>query len=142
MKKLILITLLALSGSVFAQGNLQFNAVKYFTFSVTQPNSVVHAEQITNITVPANKVWKIESANSSYIVPAANYASIVNGGRILIDGRVIWEAYSSSSTIFYTPTLPMWLPAGSYTLSMRTSATSNGYQYVGSVTAIEFNIVP
>jgi len=108
-----------------AQGNLQFN----------QPIL------ITNVlsTVPAGKVWKIESftPSSAYQVHGGNpiaFQITING-----DNRIVGMPaglnynYNSGSHSAVIHSLPIWLPAGS------TLVSGTG---VSMISVIEFNLVP
>jgi len=119
-----------------AQGNLQFNQVKYFQFNCTQSGGSVFTESLQTVTVPAGKVWKIESANCGSYSPTTNSLIYSSGGRVLLDSRLIVDV--SSNTGF----LPFWIPAGTYTIGIRSMSLTNGVQFLGSMSAIEFNIVP
>jgi len=137
----VFLSLLFMSVSMqhcLAQGNLQFNQVKYFQMTVSQVGSSACSESSQVITVPAGKVWKIEMATSSAYFSASNSTSFNNGGSINLDGKIIFNAASASNST----QLPFWIPAGSYTLSLKSNFISNGYVFIGSVSAIEFNIVP
>ncbi len=130
MKK-VLLFFVFVSISVIAktQGNLQFNQVKLVS---------------TLETVPAGKVWKVESAHynggaiyglsKSSIHPLSSLttfglmAYLINGSTIHIFGG----AFGSSSTNFVSP-FPFWLSAGT------TLEVSNNMQYLS---VIEFNIIP
>ncbi len=142
MKKIVSITLLvAILSFVFttrslAQGNLQFNQVKYMQFSVTQVGTSSYTDATVNITVPANKVWKIETLTSSTYISSNNLLTFSNGGRIAIDNRLLFDANSNVQV------MPHWLPPGTYTLSIRSTTLTNGTPFYGSLSAIEFNVVP
>ena len=116
---------LLVSVSLKAQGNLQFN----------QPIL------ITNVlsTVPAGKVWKIESftPSSAYQVHGGNpiaFQITING-----DNRIVGMPaglnynYNSGSHSAVIHSLPIWLPAGS------TLVSGTG---VSMISVIEFNLVP
>ena len=148
MKKLIFLFLTTaccfLPAFTSAQGNLQFNAVKFYELSVTQVGSATATESTVSITVPAGKVWKIESAVSNSYDPVTLGSTLVSNraGVILINGKVIFQASMNLNLPYFSqPILPMWLPAGTYTLSIKSSFLSNGNEYVGAVSAIEFNVV-
>jgi hypothetical protein len=129
----LLILTCALSSSLFAQGNLQFNQVK-----------LVSAVQ----TVPTGKVWKIESIiYNTQIVTATAWPDSYNGtttnveaANILLNGVSITTrkssssaAYQNANSLVWETKLPIWLPAGT------TLASSTG---VYSLSIIEFNIIP
>lgn len=136
MKKTFLTTILAvITVAAFAQGNLQFNQVKLVTAQET---------------VPAGKVWKVESViynipddqSSAQTSTFSGCGSIsyfrstsisVNGISTKIGQGTTTAAYSNLSyTHTYTP-LPFWLPAGS---------TLSGGPCLNQVSVIEFNVVP
>jgi hypothetical protein len=137
--------LLVFHSSSFAQGNLQFNAVKYYELSVTQPTSGTFLESTQSITVPAGKVWKIESASGAAFVSSTNQSTLTSAPLVLLDGRIIFQTTYGTAVLSMTPNiLPLWLPAGTYTLSVKssTSTAAPGYTFYGYVSALEFNIVP
>jgi hypothetical protein len=125
---------IAISGGSFAQGNLQFNQVKLVT---------------NQETVPAGKVWKVESViynipSGSNTYQVANYGdcspSDINKSAIVVDGTPTKVGqgttplgnYGATYTHTYTM-LPLWLPAG---------ATLSGGTCLNKVSVIEFNIIP
>lgn len=125
MKTAVFFFCLSLGMLAQAQGNLQFN----------QPIL------ITNVlsTVPAGKVWKIESftPSSAYQVHGGNpiaFQITING-----DNRIVGMPaglnynYNSGSHSAVIHSLPIWLPAGS------TLVSGTG---VSMISVIEFNLVP
>jgi hypothetical protein len=140
MKQIMLLHFLCFSLLCLAQGNLQFNQVKII--------SNTDAPQ----TVPAGKVWKIESvfANEHDVYPAAT--SGVNQSFFSSCGiaSMFYYYYGRYLAINNIPLsfgvhgngeqmtqLPIWVPAGA-TICMCTNSTycARGYS------AIEFNVVP
>jgi len=126
---------LLLAGSAFGQGNLQFNQVRLIS---------------TSQTVPAGKVWKVESALiSNILTPAATQSHmntngaymLVNGNSIAVSGTyaswgtpaVTWNASGTMTTSGGLTTFPLWLPAGT------TLAASTNVTYLS---VMEFNITP
>jgi hypothetical protein len=124
--------LLLCTGIINAQGTLQFNRVVLVT---------------TQQTVPAGKVWKVESVvvpisanNPSYASSGSascgssffrNHTFRVNGVETKAGNGsmpIVNTGYEAS----YTP-LPLWLPAG---------ATLDGGPCNIQVSVIEFNILP
>jgi hypothetical protein len=123
---------------LFSQGNLQFNQVLLLTGTGT---------------VPASKVWKVESVLSSSTLAAYNdNTSSVNtvSLNILVNGITVTVERSSVGIGSQTGSagvmraywgyasggvtrLPFWLPAGS-TLAPSTNAMG--------VSVIEFNVLP
>jgi hypothetical protein len=118
----IFIVMLSLlfTNDVKAQGNLQFNQVILVDLGPSGSQS---------ISVPAGKVWKIES------VGIASNGS--NNGVYLRNSGAQAIAHFSNVTNAYSTTLPFWLPA-SYSGSFLNSTSS----YRTSVSIIEFNVVP
>lgn len=131
---LLLCCLAALKQEAVAQGNLQFNRVVFMEMSVAQTSTTVYSETSQSITVPANKVWKIESASGTSLVPSSLQTG-AGAGYMLINGEVISLGSNGSW-------LPVWLPAGTYTLTLRSSIQNTAFTFSGFISVIEFNIVP
>ncbi len=112
MKKLLLIFALVCSNIVWSQGNLQFNQVLILD-AIPAPGNAV--------TVPAGKVWKIESValsnNNAYF-------------------QINWGGTSyfvlNNSSLYAN--LPFWLPSNE---SVSLVGSTNA-----KVSIIEFNVVP
>lgn len=144
-RSVVIITAALFCISAKAQGNLQFNAVKFYELSVTQVGSTTATESTVSITVPVGKVWKIESAVSNSYDPATGSSTLSSNraGMILINGKIIFQSSMNLNYPYFSqPILPMWLPAGTYTLSIKSSFLTNGAEYLGAFSAIEFNVVP
>lgn len=107
------------SQQAFAQGNLQFNQVINYTLVGGTAQS---------FTVPAGKVWKIEAV-------AMDYTNTPNIHMRTPANQIVASFFTSSS---YNNPLPYWLPSG-YTGNFY---LSNSGTYRGSVSIIEFNVVP
>jgi len=119
---------------VSAQGSLQFNQVKLVT---------------TQQTVPANKVWKVESViysvgvdDTPFIYSGSqsclgysrrNYSISIDGTLTKVGNLASGYANSGNDWYFMTTSLPVWLPAGS---------TLSGGPCNNKISVIEFNIVP
>lgn len=122
MKKLALLFLLFLCiNTANAQGNLQFNQVILYTLDVDTPQS---------FTVPAGKVWKIESASSGY------YSSSV----YLRDASGNTLATLYANNLDYRVHYPYWLPSGFSGDFRRLGNTSSGPK--ATVSILEFNVIP
>lgn len=122
----------------FAQANLQFNRVVIVETDFAVPNSNSYNFTEMSFTVPAGKVWKVESAHGTY--ESNNSTNLSYGAfvQIMIDKKLI-HYYNSG---VYT-NLPMWLPEGTYTLKVvMSSSGSVGHHVYGGFTGIEFNVVP
>jgi hypothetical protein len=126
MKRLIIVFCLCLAGiflNGFSQGTLQFNQVLWFQ---------LEDEVSFPISVPAGKVWKIESAAIN-----AGSSQMFVYLRNSTDETV---AILEKGTDDYTQPLPYWLPSG-YTGSFYFWYSSTG-PYRASVSIIEFNVIP
>jgi len=130
MKKLIIaIACLAGSTCIKAQNNLQFNrAVIIRGDSISNcssgcPDTIL----FQRFTVAPNKVLKIESIN---FVPG-NYF-------LFLDNTPFYK-----TTTGLTPTFPIWLPSGTYSIYFGTFNSSNSAagQYAYLLSALEFNVV-
>ncbi len=107
----------------FAQGNLQFNQVILYDIPGNTSQS---------ITVPAGKVWKIESASTSH--PCNSIYLLNSSGQYIAQLYIPGNANLSSSSL----TLPYWLPS-SFSGSFR---VGDNCVNRGSVSIIEFNVIP
>lgn len=127
MKKLIFVLVFFVSLGANAQGNLQFNQVLKVSATVE--------------TVPAGKVWKIESYQQSNVSGTSNSTSTCDVARVrpyIIDGQIyhnIKNIASGNAGYVYTAEnrMPIWLRAG------QTAATSCPSDFLS---VIEFNVVP
>jgi hypothetical protein len=141
MKILFLSFFLVLCPLLYSQGNLQFNQVVVTPFSspfaAGQQSTVLRAANPSSITVPAGKVWKIESA----CMTAGDATSkFVNPGDYLfLDNFLLWGTIGNGA-VPADITFPIWLSAGTYNL--RVTYTSANNSYTGAISAIEFNIIP
>ena len=139
MKILILALFSALSSQLYSQGNLQFNQVKLVS---------------TIETVPAGKVWKVESAvfmggspfcigtgtNTSCGPGSMQSTGFVGDMSFQVNGQINYlytnlgqPGSSASYASQGYSTFPIWLPAGS------TLAASTNMRYLS---VLEFNIIP
>ena len=129
--KILIFSLFLLPFSfLFSQGNLQFNAVKRVTNSAT----VVYGGIVSvgSITVPADKVWKIESGSIINTQLATNTF-------LFIDNQILWSLSGANNQILYSP--PIWLPAGTYSIGLQNS-TGGTQSFTTKISAVEFNIIP
>jgi hypothetical protein len=117
MKRVLVLTLFLLNlTTFFAQGNLQFNQVITSAFA---------SGNVTPVTVPAGKVWKLE--NCMLNTPSNAYTYMLYNG-VYYNLR---QQLSSSQVANF----PFWLSAGS-------TVTFGGGSTGGIISIIEFNIVP
>ena len=129
-KALLILSLIVLIIGAKAQGNLQFNAVKRFTNnSLTVANGV--NVSAGSITVPADKVWKIESG-SCIVTTGSPFLScaLSIGNQLLFCGGTFFQSQ------------PIWLPAGTYSVFIYNGSGSGTYTFMTNISAIEFNIIP
>jgi hypothetical protein len=111
MKTFLFLLVLFFLGSYNAQGNLQFNQVLVLDGNQNTPT----------YTVPAGKVWKVESATIS---SGSGYLALsINGSGAAI------VSYANGGN-----NLPFWLPGG-------TLIGFYIYQ-TGKVSVLEFNVIP
>ena len=109
-KSILIISLIAVSLITKAQGNLQFSQVITGSGAMSASNSPI-------LTVPSNKVYKIEAVNLD-----GNIHAMVNGVGV------------STSLHF-----PFWLKAGDTFYINAANAGTGTYNYQYSI--IEFNII-
>ena len=140
MKGLLVFAVSALlSVAAMAQSNLQFNQAKIIKLSYTVPNNNSYQAYSEPITVPAGKVWKIESVIGSQ-QGSTNYISPTT--TVTLDGVILFF-YSSSTGNYQAAPLPIWLPEGTYNLGMVSpSSISTDSTMTCRISAIEFNLVP
>jgi hypothetical protein len=131
MKKIII--LFSLFSSIyidgFSQGNLQFNKVIFKNCSFYPPSFS------DSLIVPANKVWKIESAG--LYRPSGGFSDM--GKRLTLGALTLDFVEYVSTTMMANLTkssFPIWLPEGKYFIG------AGGLQTSASLSIIEFNIVP
>jgi hypothetical protein len=104
-------------GALKAQGNLQFNQIINLPFTVSNT---------TPVTVPAGKIWKIESCMLTTV--SNSYAFMLYNG-VIYNMR---QQLSSAHNVNF----PFWLASG-------TSVTFGANGGAGGLLSIiEFNIVP
>ncbi len=133
MRTILCFVYIIIFGFLYAQGNLQFNQVKLVS---------------TQETVPAGKVWKVESVIYNIAPTATGYQSgagscssnsyestaIEVAGVPTKVGQGTQPA--SYSNLVYTHSytiLPLWLPAGT---------NLSGGTCLNKISVIEFNIIP
>jgi len=118
MKYIVVLFFALLFNEAHAQGNLQFNQVINMAFT---------GANTTPVTVPAGKVWKIESCMLN--TPSNNYAYMLYNG-VYYNMR---QQLSSAHNVNF----PFWLASG-------TSVTfgGNGGGAGGMLSILEFNIIP
>ena len=145
----LLVMMLLLGVKVSAQGNLQFNQVINLNLS-----GVINAGlsgnllvQTLNVTVPANKVWKIEGAttriNSSTSSPIYGL-SASNKPYIFLDNNLIGFLNLSTGVLVTSVSMPFWISSGNHTFQLVADISSSGspQQIYGMISALEFNVLP
>lgn len=110
--------LFGFSPSASAQGNLQFNQVIFYDLAANGTQA---------ITVPAGKIWKIESVGTGSSNSSPLWLRNAGGNFI---------AHFNTSSYDSSP-FPFWLPTG-FTGTLVNLHPSARY----SISIIEFNVVP
>lgn len=137
MKKIILTVLTIITiWEVNAQGNnLQFNQVINNEYTLSTFLSHRY-NQVGSITVPTNKVYKITSGSAYRWDGGSN--DFTNGCSIKVGENILFDySYSDGGQISNTP---VWLGSGTYIVYLR--SISSYVELKGSISAIEFNLVP
>jgi len=135
MKRIIVCSVfLAVVVMAKAQGNLQFNQVIRLSYSGTVVTSTTPVTAGT-ITVPANKVWKIESGS------ALDSKLTTVAFSLTVDGQLVYNGHSPASSMPFYATQPIWLGAGTYNVSVALVSGSN-IAFVARISALEFNVTP
>ena len=139
MKKSFPILLFFITLVANAQGNLQFNQVinyKIPSQTVSNQNNIGTFQ--TTVSVPTNKVWKIESAsyNSSYIT---DWSLRIDNYLLIPQAYGTWNGYWTNIPVIH---FPIWLPSGTYPVNATTAGNSSNTFQGASVSIIEFNVVP
>jgi hypothetical protein len=135
MRSLLFSIVFVLSAVSYGQGNLQFNQVINQSFNGNGGNLTI----IGIVTVPAGKVWKIESANYSYLSAGYRYTQKTTSSNAMvayIGDNLIWDGTMAKGSL---DLFPIWLSTGSYNVMAR---SSNTLPSVVNFSAIEFNVVP
>ncbi len=140
----LVILLVSVAFLSFGQGNLQFNQV--INHTITTPLGQGYSglnNQTLTVTVPAGKVWKIESAHLSYQGSSSTKYYIANASnestQLVLNGAII----AVDDDAFYVTPGPIWLAAGSHTFILQGYINSSSqYSWNAFITAIEFNITP
>lgn len=123
--------LLAFISYSSAQGNLQFNQVIFNSINV--PNLPYANTVIGTITVPAGKVWKVESTSFTY-TDGNTYIIGGNSYTVRIGDHIVYIQNSNYPQHY----LPLWLPEGTYDISAIAWDVEVDFSY----SAIEFNVTP
>ena len=129
MRNVLFVFAFTVVGLFHAQGNLQFNQI------VTVGT--------TSLTVPAGKVWKVESYSESEVTFNSNYSSgcvnsnyhrplVINNNNYYFFGNLA-TASSGANYVTTGNKLPIWLKPGD---QIRTVCSSD------FASVIEFNVVP
>lgn len=133
MRIFILFVLLISIETSLAQGNLQFNQVVTYTGTGSGSFSYVSPSW----TVPAGKVWKIESASPNLGNTAVSRAVNINAG-------ASWGSFAlttSSQETTINP-FPIWLKAGDLVQLQAAGNCCSTTSFSYAISIIEFNIIP
>lgn len=132
----ICFVLLTASLSINAQNNLEFSRVINQDIYLLSDGTTSYKETSITLTVPAGKVWKVESATVAEKFNGSNYDYYANGGTLVLNSTVIGRQNSS-----YTNGLPFWLSAGNHELILQGGTSSASYEWFGHLSIIEFSVV-
>ncbi|MDA9121123.1 hypothetical protein N9J52_03715 [Flavobacteriales bacterium] len=133
MKHLFTFLLVAISAISFAQGNLQFNQVLNFDYSATL--SAYGNAPVGTLTVPPDKVWKITAASSRDLGPSHFSTSIAVNNHLLYEYRYVANSAAVSNNT------PYWIGTGTHVVKLF-NLYSSGISAAGSLSIIEFNVIP
>lgn len=132
-KKYLLLVLLSFcSVAANAQSNLQFNQV--ITYAGNLATTTNAGDSTALWTVPAGKVWKIESASSGYAYVNYPVYLVVNGARAF---DISVYATGTTRPVY----LPIWLKAGDG-VRIAEYSTNNSYFANYFISIVEFNLTP
>ncbi|MFM2037564.1 MAG: hypothetical protein RL432_503 [Bacteroidota bacterium] len=120
-------------GSLNAQGNLQFNQV--VTYTGTGSGSFSYSSPTW--TVPAGKVWKVESASPNVANAPVTRAININAGSSW--GSFALMTASQETTI--SP-FPIWLKAGDQIQLQAAGNCCSTTSFSYAISILEFNVVP
>ena len=144
MKILMLSFFLVLSSLLYSQGNLQFNQVISETISLSGNANTATYNSANSYTVPAGKVWKIESvgfiAYSGNLTYSPRVVLIVNGVQVLSNTGGV-TAYDRAGML---NNQPIWFKHGDViSFGMTNNCATNCSQTANIVMSVlEFNIIP
>ncbi|MCB9235104.1 MAG: hypothetical protein H6581_25845 [Bacteroidia bacterium] len=145
-RTLLLLGFSLLFCSAMNSQTLEFSKVVRFTLKGSSNNTSGYAYRDSSITIPPGKVWKVTSANASltrgYLSLngiAYLYGPLSNNPPMLF---IDHELLQISSAAYRTESSVIWLPQGTYAFSLRYYLGGSGWNYGGTFSAIEFNVVP
>ena len=124
-KSILIISILAMAYLTNAQGNLQFNQVKRLNYTGTA--GAYSATTIGSITVPAGKVWKIESGSLF-----ANVFYVITSFSLSVDSQMLWSSGFAAQ--------PIWLGPGTYPIQIMSNNSAE--PYTAAISGIEYNVIP
>lgn len=128
--------LLMLSYTALAQNNLEFSQVINQDISVVANGSTDYITNTITLTVPAGKVWKVESASVSEKYTGSTYSYHSLGGTLMLHNTIIGRQNNNFSN-----GLPFWLSEGDHDLILQGGTSSSSYSWFGHLSIIEFNVV-
>lgn len=121
---ILFFTSILMAISLWAQGDFSTYPGEEKLISI---NHVGEEDYSTKITVPEGKVWKVTSAGMGNVHKFWN-------GVIMVDEKVL----SVTSEDHYIDFLPLWLPSGSYNLTVHVNSNISEEVYKGFVSVIEY----
>lgn len=145
-KNFFLAGLLTFASTMFAQGNMQFNQIKRLAYSGTVSsyfNSNGDPVTLASVSVPAGKVWKIESGSIFGSWSNSGVKMLTSDMALFVDNQIVYlgeSSYSSAMQRNSSTSAPIWLGPGTYSFSYY-CGNSLASSYKAVISAIEFNIV-
>ena len=133
MKTILFVATFMCLNFCFTQGNLQFNQV--VTYTGTGSGSFSYSSPTW--TVPAGKVWKVESASPNVANAPVTRAININAGSSW--GNFALMTASQETTI--SP-LPIWLKAGDQIQLQAAGNCCSTTSFSYAISILEFNVVP
>lgn len=136
MKKVVFLLSIIITNSIsiYSQGNLQFNKV------INIQSNWLWSAYDTVITVPINKVWKIESAGFQEKSKPINGCQI----KLYLENYFLFGSQSdlTNTALALFSNFPIWLSNGTYRLFVSYVNCNSNPPIKPSLSIIEFNIVP
>jgi hypothetical protein len=137
-----LVLIFSLSNTTgYSQGNLEFNQVLVLSVPASGGVTVNNTNPLATIslTVPAGKVWKIESASLLEIGAGVKRPPNTAGVSFDFNNFVL---LGRDSFGLLKADFPIWVPEGTYNLNINTCCSATCSNCQGKISVIEFNIVP
>ena len=120
---------LVIAGFAQAQSNLQLAGVLRYKGSGSF-NGSTPVTLTGNIVVPTGQIYKIESASAN--------AGVFLNCQLAVDGQLVYS--NNQAAYSTTPSLPVWLAAGTYSVTFTAAISSGTGTFTAVVSGLEFNL--